>query len=272
MPKKRVAVISDPHPGHRVGLTPPEWQWQLHGTNTTTQHNKWALLQQSLWKRYKTAIDQYKPYDILLHIGDGVDGKGSKSGGTEQITSDRNEQAEMGARIILEAEAPVVRMAYGTGYHTGINEDWENAIVDKVRIKDPHIDIKIGSHEWLDVNGVIFDIKHFTGATSIPHSKGTSLSKEWLWNALWAEQGLQPRADIYIRGHVHYAFQCGEPGSWYAMTCPALQGMGSKFGSRMCRGLVHFGIVVFDITETGAWIPHWDIIKIKEQETKAEIL
>jgi len=275
MASKRVTVIADLHSGHRIGLTPPLHQWRPKPKSNrpdTTQHNKWANLQSALWRHYVEALKRVKPIDILIVNGDMIDGKGARSGGTELISSDRVKQAEIASDAILEAEAPIIRCSYGTGYHTGLDEDMENLVIDKLRIADPGLDVKIGSHEWIDVNGVVIDFKHFTSRSSIPHGKGTPLSKEWLWNILWAEQNLQPRADIIIRSHVHYAFHCGEPGSWYACITPALQGMGSKYGAREMKGLVHFGILTFDITETGAWIPLWDIIQVQEQATKAEKL
>jgi len=272
MPNKRVCVIGDLHSGHRVGLTPPAWQWKLTGYSDTTQQDKWATIQKSLWLHYLEALEKVKPIDILIVNGDCINGKGSKSGSTEEITAARDNQAKMAAHCIIETHAPVIRMTYGTAYHVGADEDWENAVVNELKILDAGLNIKIGSHDWFDINGVVFDVKHFTSASSIPHGKGTALGKEWLWNFLWAEQGLQPKADIYVRHHVHYAFHCGEPNKWYAFTGPALQGMGSKFGSRICKGLVHFGMVTFDITESGAWMPHWDIINIQEQATEAEIL
>lgn len=273
MGRKRVVAIGDLHCGHRVGLTPPQWQDKILDDDLdVNQHNKYARLQKVLYDSYIQSINAVKPIDSLIVNGDLIDGKGNRSGGTEQIKLARDEQATMAAYSILEAEAPIIRLTYGTPYHVGQNEDWENHVVSKIKELDPHVDVKIESHGWYDFNGVIFDVKHFTSSSSIPYGKGTPLGKEWLWNTLWAEQGLQPRADIYLRSHVHYAFQCGEPNSWFACTLAGLQGMGSKFGARICKGLVHFGTLSFDILSSGSWKESWDIIKIKEQETKAEKL
>ena len=273
MPNKRVVVISDPHCGHRVGLTPPAFQGQYVKDETDlTKIDKFVTIRRRLWHEYQKMINALKPIDILIVNGDCIDGKGFRSGSTELIETDRDVQGIMAATCIAEAESPIIRMTYGTAYHTGLSEDWENNVVKEIKINDPQVDVKIGSHEWVDVNGVIIDFKHFTASTTIPHGQGTSLAKDWLWNALWAEQELQPRADIYIRSHVHVAYQCGRPNSWYACTTPALQGMGSKFGSRICKGIVDFGVVSFDITESGAWKPNWDTIIVKEQATKAEQL
>lgn len=68
---------------------------------------------------------------------------------------------------------------------------------------------------------------------------------------IWAEAKLQPRADWIVRGHVHRSEggykQIGAKEVW-AITLPALQGMGSRYGARMCSGLVDFGFVGWKIT------------------------
>ena len=80
-----------------------------------------------------------------------------------------------------------------------------------------------------------------------------------LVNGLWAARGEYPLADVIIRSHVHYHNFCGGS-DWLAMTTPALQGYGSKYGARRCTGLVDVGMVHFDIWSKERW------------EWKAEIL
>ena len=87
-----------------------------------------------------------------------------------------------------------------------------------------------------------------------------------LWNQLWhAEDELQPRADVLLRGHVHYHQYCGDA-KRLGMTLPALQSMGTKYGARQCTGLVHWGMVHFDVGggELVDWRAH--IKTIKEQK------
>ena len=249
--KKRVVAITDPHCGHLVGLTPPEFQWSIN--------SKWGLIQYQLWSAYIEMLAKLKPIDILLFLGDGIDGKGPRSGGTECITTDRNTQVDMAVRVIQEAEADSIVMAYGTPYHVGSNEDWERNIADKVKAT------KLGGQEWPEVNGLVFDIKHKIGASTIPHGRGTPIAKDRLWNYLWAEHDEQPKADIILRGHVHYFYYCGED-SWLGMTLPALQGLGSKYGTRQCSGHVDFGLVYFDVEDDGRYSWGWDIARVSSQK------
>jgi len=250
---KREVIIADLHSGHRVGLTPPDWHYQgVFAKGTTT--NKISRIQREMWKFYSEAIDKLKPIDGLIVNGDAIDGKGERTGSSEQAVSDRNEQCEMAAECINYAEADRVLMTYGTPYHTGNEEDWEDVVAGKVKNL-----IKIGGQEWPEINGVIFDVKHKVSGSTVPHGRMTALARAKLWNQIWhAEHGQQPKADVLIRSHVHYHVYCGGPG-WLAMTTPALQGFGSKFGVRQCEGLVDIGLIVFDIKSNGE--TKWDFIE-----------
>jgi hypothetical protein len=236
MKTKRLVIISDLHCGHRSGLTPAEWQWK----NSKDTRGKFAAVQRTLWKFYTETIDSLKPIQALVVNGDAIDGKGPKAGSSEHITADRKEQADMAAECIKYARAPNIYLTYGTPYHTGASEDWEDIVAEKVgaSIKD---------HLWLDINGLVFDIKHKVGGSSIPHGRHTALARSKLWEQLWADAEERKPADVLIRSHVHYHTFGGDPQSLY-MTTPALQAY-SKYGTRQCEGLIHMGLIWFDVNE-----------------------
>lgn len=244
--RKRVLMVGDLHCGHIVGLTPPRW-------HSTTYHVE-------SWNWWKRAIKKLGPIDVLVHNGDGIDGPGDRSGGTEEITTDREEQAEMLVESLSLIKPKKLLMTYGTGYHVGKSEDWES--VAAKRLADRlDIPVKLGAHETLEVNGLIFDIKHKIGSSGIPHGRWTPQAKEVLWNMAWARRGQRPVANVIVRSHVHYFTFCGEPGSkWAVYTLPAVQGMGSKFGSRECSGTVDQGIVWFDVENQNSWDCDWELI------------
>ncbi len=250
---RRVVVVSDFHCGHRAGLTPPQWQSQSDGLQAARS---------AYWDYYATQISRLRPIDVLIVNGDAIDGRGERSGATELITADRHEQARMAAEAILYARAAHIVMTYGTPYHTGAEEDLEDYIAEMVRAD------KIGGHEWIEVGGVVFDVKHKVGSSSTPHGRKTAIEREKLWNLIWAERERQPKGDIIIRSHVHYFGFSGDQ-DYLAMTTPALQGHGSKFGSRQCSGTVDFGFIYFDIDDKGGytWAPV--IASLPAQKTKA---
>lgn len=238
----RVGIFSDLHSGHRAGLTPAGYQWTPETDDPI--YNKFALAQSDMWGRFTSDLERVraeKPIDIAIINGDSIDGKGTRSGGTELITSDRENQSLMAARCIKEIGAPTVLMTYGTPYHVGVEEDWERSVAEKVGA------LKIESHGLYEIEGVVLDVRHFISSSIIPHGRFTALARENLWASIWADRYPGSKPDIIVRSHVHYYGYCGDA-EWLGMTTPALQGMGSKFGSRVCSGKVDFGFVIIDIS------------------------
>lgn len=260
----RVALIADMHCGHVAGLTPPGWQ--LRPTEPdgamSGKREKWVALERALWARYRALVAKIGPVDLLIVVGDCIDGRGPKTGGTELITTDRNQQVEMAVRCIEEWRAGKIVMVYGTDYHVGEYENYEDAIHDKIKAD------KIGAHEWVDVRGLVLDVKHHVSSSSVPHTQGTAISRDALWNAIWAARQEQPQADMIVRAHIHSYFRF-ETALWSGLTMPALQGMGCRFGQRRCSRTVDWGLVWMDVRGKHDYDFHPEIVRFEEQQAKA---
>ena len=244
-----VFVCGDLHCGHIAGLTPPGWR--VNGGRYPGVHE----MQARAWDAWLAMIAAVGPIDVAIVNGDLIDGPGQASGGTEELTTDCVEQAEMAAAC-LEPLRPTrgYAMTYGTAYHTGKGSDYEGITARLLERQGVPVDIR--SHQWVDVDGVVFDCKHHIGGSAVPHGRHTAIAKDRLWNLIWAEQGRQPKGGVVIRSHVHYHAYCGGPG-WLAMTLPALQQANTKYGARRCSGTVDWGAVVFTIDngEIVSWRP-----------------
>lgn len=237
---KRGILTGDFHCGHAVGLTPPGWQWN----ERHPRYGKIGRYQREIWDWWKMRIGELPKLDFIAANGDLIDGSGYRSGGTEQITTDRDDQCDMAIeamRVAARHGKPKIVMTYGTGYHTGDAEDFEKKIAAS-------FNAKIGSHEWLQVEGVTFDLKHHIGSSSVPHGRYTAIAKDLLWSMLWSEMGRQPKSDVIVRSHVHYhrALYDGDHNKW-AMTLPPMQGFATKYGSRRCSGTVSIGFVYVEV-------------------------
>lgn len=254
---KRILAVGDSHCGHRTGLTPVKYQSEIVG-------KQYYKIQSELWNFYSEAVRGLLPIDILAINGDVIDGKGSRSGSSELITADINKQIEMAVDCFDWIGAESTIMTYGTPYHVGQEDDYELHVAKA-------LGADISSHQWFNVNGTVFDMKHKIGSSSVPYGRATQLSKDRLWNFLWTEFGEQPGADIYIRSHVHYFNYVGDD-SYLAMTLPALQGHGSKFGARQCSGTVHFGFVWFDCYEDGSYTWSRKILRAESQRQEVKLL
>lgn len=251
---QRVIACGDFHCGHRVGLTPPAWIPSRKGFG----YNEDLLFRQ--WDFFATEIEKLRPIDTAIINGDLIDGKGKRSGGVEQIEIDLNRQAEMAEDVIKFIDAKKVFITNGTPYHVDDGAAVEEAIASNVGAT-------IGGHLFLEIDGVVFDVKHKVGSSSVPHGRSTAIKRENLWNVLHSERNTNPKSDVILRSHVHYFDYTGNT-TYLAMTLPALQGMGSKYGIEQCSGIVDFGFVHFDVTDGDyTWQPH-----ILQQQEKAQAL
>lgn len=257
MGTKRVLACGDSHCGHRVGLTPPKYQSAIPG-------DEYYKIQIELWDYFKAEVEKLMPIDILIINGDTIDGKGTRSGATELITADVNKQKDIAVECFEWINAKHVVMTYGTPYHTGVTVDNEREIADR-------LGADISDHQWIDVNGTIFDIKHFIGNTTVPYGKGTQVSKDRFQNYIWNEHEEQPKADIILRSHIHNFIYIGD-GTWLGITLPALQGQGSKYGARKCSGHVDFGFAYFDCHDDGGYDWSWRKLIAESQKQVAKKL
>jgi hypothetical protein len=238
-----------------VGLTPPDYQTKSGSLK------KFGEMQKAVYDYYISELKKLQPIHLLIVNGDCIEGKGERSGGTELIESDRTVQCDMAVTCIEAVKAKNIMIVAGTPYHSGCSEDFERKIAEDVGAT-------FGGHEWVDINGVIFDCKHKVGSSVIPHGRHTAIARDRLWNQIWSIDDQQPVADIIIRSHVHYHTYSGDP-DVLAMTTPAMQGYGSKFGVRECSGIVDTGFISFIIDDKGGyiWRPH--IMRSELQKVKA---
>lgn len=258
---KRVICIGDTHCGHKVGLTPPDW-WL--DDDTENPHRKAiAQFQRESWDWYISSLKPLRPFYAVLGLGDAVDGKGDRSGGTELLTTDRGEQADMAAQCYRKTGCNNIHLVYGTPYHAGVNEDWEDLVAEKLKAE------KIGGHIFPTVNGVTFSVRHFIGGSNTPYGRATPIMKEKSWNDAWVrEYEEHPYCQVFIRGHVHFAYIGREP-ACTGIVNPAMQGMGSKYGARKCSGVVHLGFTVIDVKPSGSYICTQTTAKLQSQAVKS---
>lgn len=249
---KRVLVIADTHCGHEVGLTPDRYNITLGA------HKE----RKAYWKEYQRIIQDLGRIDLLVANGDLIDGRGERSGSTELIHVDRKIQCRMAEEVIKEANAKQVIIIRGTDYHTGAYEEWEDIIGDLVDA------IAVDNQKTVDVNGLMMNFKHKVSSSSVPHGRATALLKEHLWNTLWADAG-GIAADVIVRSHVHYHAYAGSPGK-LAIITPALQGLGSRYGTKQCSGIVDWGVVVFEVHERGSYT--WEAITKNWLKQKAVVV
>lgn len=249
MESTRLVVLSDTHCGSVFGLT-PDGVFDI-GESDELLVARTAGERKKCWQWFSKAIDSLKPIDRLVLNGDMVEGDANRQAGLELLTTDPLEQIKIAQRVVEFVGCKQVAITAGTAYHTGTNTDYERLLADATGGK-------LGGHDYYNVNGLVLSIKHHVGGSQTPVGRATALTREAVWNVLWADRGEFPRANVLIRSHVHYhtAFS-GYPINTLSMTTPCLQTPGSRFGARRCSGVVDYGFVVFDINKDGtySWSP-----------------
>ena len=244
--KKRLLVLADRHVGHRVGLTHPMDNPKMEENLIAWEYREF------LYDWFQKEVKALGKIDVTVENGDAIDGKGPKSGGTEQIEMDRHAQAKMAYNGVKWIRTKEYRMVYGTGYHTGNLEDYEDVVANLLGCPKPS-----GTLD-LEINGVVFNFKHKVGGSSIPHGRATAQLRDKVWSRQWADRGEYPDCDVQVRSHNHY-FGYGGDAEFLWIATPALQGYGwNKYGTRIMSGTVDYGFVHFDITDKGdvTWAPH----------------
>ena len=229
---KRVLFIADPHCGHVTGLTPTAWQF----------HPVFKDYQAKMWAFFMASLKSIGKVDHLVFNGDLTEGKGDKNGGHEVFISNMLEQAELAVAIGKVVNPKHVAVMKGTPYHVKGKDgtDYEQIVADKL------------GGELLDsakfqINNTIFNVRHKISRSSIPHGQNTPIARARLWDVLWSDWLDEPKSHVIIRSHVHYHAYCGGPG-WLGMTLPSLQGK-TEYGAVQCEGIVHFGLVWFDVDD-----------------------
>ena len=247
MTSKRRLILSDMHSGHAVGLTSPALNPRYIDPVLKIDSEYRSML----YAWVVSEIRKLGKIDVTVHNGDAIDGKGHKSGGTEIIEHDRSKQVDMAKTFLASLNTREIRLTYGTAYHTGDGEDFEDTLSERLGCPKPQAEL------YLEFNGLVFNFKHKVGSSQIPHGRLTTQLRDKLWGDIWAQRGEYPRADVQVRSHNHY-FKYGGDYDSLVIATPALQGYGSKYGQRIMSGTVDFGFIHADIDEKGrlSWEPH----------------
>jgi len=260
---KKIAHVACMHAGHRAGLSDPKWG---------ERDSRWHDIRCELWEKYNELIDRIGKVDLVIANGDLIDGRGQRSGSTELIVASMGCQRDIAVENLLLWKAPAYVLTRGTAYHVSWgDEDWEDLIADELKAAGKRVEIK--DHAFVNVGGVMFDVKHPIGASSIPHGRVRALLLEKLQNEQWHFDKGQPLADIYVRAHIHYESHTdGHRGGrkWEAFSLPALQAAATKYGGRRCSGVVDWGLAVTEIEDKDNW--ETTIYKTEVKANKVKVI
>jgi len=235
----RTLVLSDTHCGSIVGLTPPAF-W-----NDTNR--RWLEL---LWKFFDNTLRQVGPVDLLVALGDLIDGT-QKNDPTALLEPDLGVQAGMAVDIVRMVRAKKRAIVKGTGYHTDEHCSFEKFVADK-------LETEAVDEYCCDIYGRLCQFRHVIGRSDIPYGQFTQVGKELIREALQALLEEYAAATLVGRAHAHYyvGVELGDSilGIRKAFVNPAMQLKGPK-QTKFTRGLrtmyYHVGMTLIEIDRTG---------------------
>lgn len=240
---KKGILMGDMHTGSIVGLTPSSYHnWVNSDRAVATREYR-----KEMWREYLGILDVIGPVDFVIHNGDATDGMQGRQGKTDLIGEGWADQQNMAVDNLSRIPGdPDFYFTVGTDYHVvnAEGEDVEQYIADAMM--GPLMD-----RLFVEIEGVLFDCRHFIGASSIKHLRHTALARENATNCDWKIEGTFERIpDVIVRSHVHYFVEDGGVNGtqqWKGIVTPALQGLGGKFGARKCSSVVHWGLVEVEV-------------------------
>jgi hypothetical protein len=200
------------------------------------------------WKWFESALIEAGPFDKVVWVGDLVDGLGVKNT-SETIIADLNQQIQCAIDIIETVNCKKNLFLYGTMIHTATKDGLEMEKVIAAAINGAESP-NIHSQAWFKIGEHLFDVRHAPACSSaVPNTRANPITRERISNLEWARKGYQPKADCYLRGHLHFSYSVGEPGIWQGWNLAALQSPKTKYGRRLSNACdVGFATITEDKT------------------------
>ena len=183
-----IGFIGDTHCGSHCGLWPVK---DLHGTHPQIKY---------LMSCYTNMVKAWPKLDLLVLMGDLIDGRQPKGAGVGLLTTDLGEQAAMAAKVLEPAAAKASKIirVWGTPYHETFDSILK--IVD-VSLGVCHvaqvIDVGLGKHN--------LNVAHHPASGTALY-QGTVVDRESLWSQIAAHEGHTPDARWIVRAHKHSYF------------------------------------------------------------------
>lgn len=229
-------VMGDTHVGSCTGLLGPSyWQEQIK-------------IQQSLfWGWYMEVLQENGPFDLLLGLGDAVDGEGKK-GSLGTILTDTLEQCEAAEEVY---SAPGVKgdnvfLVRGTPFHSSGTYEYEDPLAAA-------LGASIEDEQYINISGLKVKLRHTTGRSDTAYGQGTPLFRDSVRDLVDSFIDKTDSADLFLAGHVHYHARV-DVGIRSAISNPCLSLPGNVFG-RKCRAMYyHVGLGKLTVRSRTDWV------------------
>lgn len=266
---KTVLVLSDFHTAHIGGLNPPQFHHPVdHPAGC-------GPVQRELFNAYQNTLQEAHnlsptgEIDVTIHLGDFIDGKAERTGGTECLIPDLTMAGQAAGELVLMSGAKHYVLIHGTPAHDGRDNDYANLVYTEVANSVGPEHVELHSMRYVRVNEVLFHCKHFVSSSVLAHTKYTGLARSFVTLEEWGREANWPLPDVILRGHVHHAHDCGDT-EMHCYVCPCWQ-VKSKYGARQIDpGPLTLGAMLFIIPPEGKGYQHY-WLKVQMQTMTPEV-
>lgn len=210
--RRIVAVLSDTHAGHRLGLMPPDLTLYDEAPDGTlaAYTPKQTAVQKWLWRCYRddivnvVALADSDPITVI-HNGDLTWGR---KYATELVSTRASDQFLIAAANLQPwLELPnltAMRLSHGTGAH-GYQEGTDVALVSELlRARHPSADVGVCRHGLAEVDGLLLDYAHH-GPPPGSRNWLTGNNLRYYIRSLMMDELLRGRTPprVVLRAHYH---------------------------------------------------------------------
>jgi hypothetical protein len=188
---EKIGFIGDIHCGSYEGLWPKDLVPSKHNRYTSTRY---------LNECFDHLVNSWPDLDLLVLMGDLVDGQQHKSQGTGLYTTDLSEQTEGAIEVIrpLAKKAKAIIRVWGTPYHEGFQ--------GTLKRFDKEFDVKVVK-QVLNIRlrpDSVLNVAHHPSGNSAFY-RGTQLDREAVWAAVAMQERKIPQNIRWIvRAHMHF--------------------------------------------------------------------
>lgn len=233
-------VVSDLHIGSSYALMPEEWQ--LVGSRHVVRPSAYQLFLLEAWM---TTVRNWKNPDILIVLGDAIDGQQPAERGVTTWTTSVYDQVLASKALLQMFDAKHVFVVQGTRYHVTLN----GLAVEELLARELNADFYTDEHRqagirsdkelWLRIGGVTFHFSHHVSTSAIRQSQLSILARELTMLLLRRMETTEEALDTYVdvRGHIH-AYYHVEVANQHAFTTPCWQLQTSYMAEKSPLGLV----------------------------------
>jgi len=204
----RLVVVGDMHLGSKFALCKSVFHWPSteHREGGSWHANEDQLDLFRLWKR--CSLGRWHKPDVLVALGDMIDGQDRKSRGVWQWTTDPGAQADAAVELLEMWEAQEIWCVDGSGYHSEVSGfSVDRLVAERAGAKRTQSGEICPFHLYLPIEGLTAHFAHHVGTSQLFHYKSTPLAREMWLTALHDDMKRYakefPETTLVFRGHAH---------------------------------------------------------------------